>query len=445
MQVPVIVVLPGQEPLRESASAALTGRRPTIPLDSAVTPPGLTLDLTSPAVALGAGPGATLESFTPDASPEFAVRGHLEVEAPEAVPEAVDGRPIFADPRIEPFITCGGTAALGNSGAVASKLNLTAMFSKGLDGTDVAVAIMDTGINLAFLTSKVPTQVKLDVANSWTPPQTTTLPGRHPVDHGTMCAFDVLLAAPRATLLDFPILAGSAPGANVTGRTLSTALLAFAQLLSGWAVSFATAGLSKYKALVVNNSWGIYHPAWDFPTGHRGRYVDNPQHPFNQLVSTLAGAGVDIVFAAGNCGGNCADMRCQGRTTQAIMGANAHPEVLTLAGCDISDQRVGYSSQGPSIANMFQQKPDVTSYTHFLGSEAFGSGAPDTGTSTACPVAAGCIAALRTKLPPGTTPPASLFAQVKATARPATGQTSWNGDYGHGILDPVAAASSLGL
>jgi hypothetical protein len=43
-------------------------------------------------------------------------------------------------------------------------------------------------------------------------------------------------------------------------------------------------------------------------------------------------------------------------------------------------------------------KPDITGYTHFLGSEAFGAGSPDAGTSAACPVAAGCAAALRTKL-----------------------------------------------
>lgn len=86
----------------------------------------------------------------------------------------------------------------------------------------------------------------------------------------------------------------------------------------------------------------------------------------------------------------------------SITGANAHPDVLTLAGCDIHDDRVGYSSQGPAIPGMKRKKPDVTSYTHFLGSKAFGTGTPDSGTSTACPVAAGCVAAVRTRLSLGT-------------------------------------------
>jgi len=127
------------------------------------------------------------------------------------------------------------------------------------------------------------------------------------------------------------------------------------------------------------------------------------------------------------------------------MGANAYNEVLTVAGCDTKDARVGYSSQGPSITNMPQQKPDLTAYTHFLGSEALGVGVPDNGTSAACPVAAGCVAALRTKESPFTTPPANLFAQLSATARKVSGQTGWNPDYGHGIIDPVATAQSIGL
>ena len=119
--------------------------------------------------------------------------------------------------------------------------------------------------------------------------------------------------------------------------------------------------------------------------------------------------------------------------------------MLTLGGCDISDQIVGYSSQGPSIANMFQQKPDVAAYTHFLGSEAFGPGSPDSGTSAACPVAAGCVAAMRTKISFSATPPANLFAQIRATARAVAGQAGWQPDFGHGIIDPDATATSLGV
>ena len=133
-------------------------------------------------------------------------------------------------------------------------------------------------------------------------------------------------------------------------------------------------------------------------------------------------------------------------TVHSIMGASAYQDVLTVGGCDTTNLRVGYSSQGPSIPNMSPQKPDLVSYTHFLGSEAFGAGSPDSGTSAACPVAAGCVAALRTRLSPAAAPPANLFSQLRTTARPAAGMPAgWNGDYGYGILDPDAAAHSLGV
>lgn len=447
MRVPVLAVLPAQEPLRASAAAAVAGAPSRLEMEAVAAPPRLTLDPDFAAVPVGSGRSSemALEALAVDASERFAVRAFVDAEDPQDIPVESDGARLFADPVIAPFLTCGGTAPVGAAADVATKLSVAALGARGLDGAGVAVAIMDTGINLQHLRGKLGTMPLLDAANSWRPPGSTTAPGAHPVDHGSMCAYDVLIAAPRATLLDYPILATSAPGGAVVGRTLSVAVQAFAQLIAFWGVAFAPGGAPRYSGLVVNNSWGIFHPSWDFPAGHPGRYIDNPNHPFMGLVSVLARAGADIVFAAGNCGSQCPDGRCQGRTTETIMGANASPDVLTLAGCDTGDARVGYSARGPSIAGMFQQKPDVTAYTHFLGSEAFGAGSPDSGTSAACPVAAGCVAALRTKVSPQTVPPASLFAQLTATARQPGGAPGWNRDLGHGIIDVDAAAQSLGV
>lgn len=447
MRISVLAVLPAQDAFRESAAASTAKRRPTISMESARVPPAIEIDSAFPAVPIGAGPGSDLgtESLQPARSENFVVRGFVEAEDAADIPAEVDGQPLFSDPVIAPFLTCGGTPAVGSVADVATGLRLPLLHGRGLDGRDVAIAVMDTGINLNHLRAQMGVMPRFDAANSWRPPGSTVAPGAHPVDHGTMCAFDALIAAPAATLLDFPILSATAPGGAMTGRTLSGAVQAYAQLLAFWGVSFAPTG-RHYNGLVVTNSWGIYHPSWDFPSGHPGRYVDNPNHPFTQLVGVLARAGADILFAAGNCGSQCADTRCRSRTAGSIMGANASQDVLTLAGCDTTDARVGYSSQGPSIAGMFAQKPDVTAYTHFLGSEAFGRNAPDTGTSAACPVAAGCVAAIRTRLLPATMPPQALFAQIMATARPGGGlPIGWNGDYGHGIIDPDAAAATCGV
>lgn len=447
MRVPVLVMLPSQEPLQESAAAAVEHRPSRIPLEAARVPAGVEIDPTFAAVPVGTGVAREMApaNLAPGTSDRFVVRGYVDVSDPEEVPETADGKPVFVDLPIAPFLTCIGAPPVGDAAAVASALNATSMHQRGLDGTDVAVAILDTGINLLHLRAKLGFQPRFDAANSWPVPGGGPPPGSHQVGHGTMCAYDALIMAPNATLLDYPILTTQAPGGSFVGSTISVALRAFSDLINFWAVAFAAGGAGRYKALVVNNSWGIFHPSWDFPPGHPGRYIDNPNHPFQAIVSVLARTGADILFAAGNCGDSCPDGRCLNRTTGTIMGANASPDVLTLAGCDTNDSRVGYSSQGPSIAGMAQEKPDLTAYTHFLGSEAFGTGSPDSGTSTACPVAAGCVAAIRTGLPSATLPPANLFAQLKATARDVTGQPGWNGDYGFGIIDPDAAAQSAGV
>lgn len=446
MRVPVLTILPAQEPLRESATASIERRNPNIPLNDAEVPQGIELDTSFSAVPISTGfqAGATVDELAPALSENFVVRGFVETEAAENIPVEIGGRLVFADPVIAPF-TCGGDPPVGNVASVQQNLKVASLAARGLTGANVAIAIMDTGINRQHLRQRLGFVPLLDAANSWQPPGSTIPAGASPIDHGTMCAFDALIVAPQATLLDFPILAARAPGGSLTGSTLSVAIKAYAQIIASWRVAFGAGGLNQYNALVINNSWGIFHPSWDFPPNHPGRYIDNPTHPFNSIIASLARSGVDILFAAGNCGAPCADGRCQGRTVETIMGANAYPEVLTVAGCDTTDTRVGYSSQGPSIANMFQNKPNLTCYTHFSGSEAFGVGSPDSGTSAACPVAAGCVAAIRTKLAPTQVPPANLFAQLTATARQPVHAPGWNGDYGFGIIDPDQAAAGFGV
>jgi hypothetical protein len=444
MSVSVIAVLPANDALKNSASASVQGQF-SLDVENAAAPATLTVDPNFPAIPLG---GATaesmaVESMTPQQSQGFAVRATIEIEEGAMPPERVDGVPIFADPAIAPFITCGGDPPVGNAQDVATTLDVPGLTTKGLTGDRVAIAVMDTGINLAFLTSALGWTPALDAANSWNAPGATNAAGSYPVDHGTMCAFDALIAAPKATLLDFPILSLAGSGGSTMSGVLSAALLAYAQVLSSWAVTKTGSDLSQYVAVVLTNSWGVFHPSWDFPAGHPGRYIDNPNHPFNLLVGTVVGAGVDVIFAAGNCGADCPDSRCQGRTTETIMGASAHTDVLTIAGCDTTGARVGYSSQGPSIAGMYQEKPDVTAYTHFLGSQAFGAGTPDSGTSAACPVTAGCVAAIRTKMASGINSN-TVFGALRAHTG-ASGTAGWNADYGFGIINPVAAATSLNL
>jgi subtilisin family serine protease len=443
MRIPIILVAPSHDHFREKATEAVTNFAAGIDVAKAPSYPGVELDPTFSPVPMGsAQPGAV--AMAAEQSTYFAVRGHVTVQGSEPPPAKAGDADIYSDPQIRPMLTCGGSPPLGGTVDVATHLHVNQLKAKKLTGKKVAVAVVDTGINLAHLQHKLGHAPSFDKAASWAPPGTPPpAPGAWPVNHGTMCAFDILIAAPEATLVDVPVLSAHFPGGgSIMSGTLSAAIAAYGFMMTSW----QSGRLHGYHALVASNSWGIFHPSWDFPPNHPGRYCDNPQHPFNVQVGAAVRAGIDVVFAAGNCGAPCADGRCQGRTQGAIMGASAVQDVLTIAGCDTHDQRVGYSSQGPSIPHMYQQKPDVTCYTHFLGSEAFGAGTPDSGTSAACPVTSGCIAALRTAKAPSTLSPAQLFTTLRSTARQQSGPPhTWNGDYGYGIVDPLAAAVALHL
>jgi subtilisin family serine protease len=443
----VLAVVGAEETLRDSASNFSMGVATRLDKAPAALPAMMDLDADFAAVPL-ASRGATglASAMTPDRAPQFVVRGTVDEKrfaamAKDGVAE-VDGARLFADPVIAGFASVPGcgTGPVGSAADVATMLDVPTLKSKRLNGSGVAVAIMDNGINLAHLRSKG-LNPAFDASVSWSPGHGS--PGSYPVDHGTMCAYDALIAAPKATLLDFPILLSNTPGGSLMEGFLSDALQAYSVLLT---LMRGPANRRPFRSLVVNNSWGMYHQSWDFPAGHPGRYADNMNHPFNIVVGALGRSGVDILFAAGNCGSDCPDRRCKGVVTNTIMGANAHPQVLTIAGATVQDRRVGYSSQGPGIAGMAHAKPDLTSYTHFLGSEAFGQGTEDGGTSAACPVAAGAVAAIRTRLPASRLSPGDLARELRIDARKRGGGASgWNRNYGYGVIRPALTATRFGL
>ncbi|MFF0491617.1 S8 family serine peptidase [Nocardia sp. NPDC004068] len=395
--------------------------------------PGLDLDPDFEPVAI-----PWLGGPSPSMSPEHAtvvVRGRIGDDPDEhrRISETDSVTGVFADPAIEPVLTCGGDPAVGDWHAVAALLRADDLAKAGLTGQGVALAIVDTGINAAQVEKVRGGRLTIDAARSWNPQGVNGTAGAFPVDHGTMCAFDASLAAPQASFLDLPVLRSARQGKTQMDGLLSDALAAYAHLRT-----VLTNQPAATRALVISNSWGSFAPSWDYPVGQAGNYSDNPAHPFNVIVGSLEAAGADILFAAGNCGRDCPDARC-GYPDRPITGANSHPSVLSIAGVDTKNQRVGYSSQGPG--RLTDRKPDVCTYTHFTGSGAFGD-EPDTGTSAACPVAAGLVAAIRTKWSATALPPARLRELLQRTASDRGGQ-GFDYDYGYGIADTAALLAEL--
>ncbi|MFI9841555.1 S8 family peptidase [Nonomuraea sp. NPDC051941] len=341
---------------------------------------------------------------------------------------------VYADPVIATTRTCGGDPPVGTWHDVERLLNVPGLSAEGLDGSGVALAVLDTGINAAHTARQLGRGVTLDAERSWSPQGVSGKAGEFEVDHGTMCAFDTLIAAPQASLIDIPVLLSTRPGGSALDGLLSDAVSAFAHLRSVLAAQPA-----ETRALVVSNSWGSFSPEWDFPVGHPGNYSDNAAHPFNLMVAELDRAGADVLFAAGNCGTQCPDGRCV-YPNRPIVGANSHPKALSVGGVDINGERVGYSSQGPG--RLTARKPDFCAYTHFSGSKAFGDDEPDSGTSAATPVAAGLVAAVRTLWPSTRLSPTQLRALLRRTAEDRS-EVGFDYDYGYGNVDPAGIIAAL--
>jgi subtilisin family serine protease len=109
-----------------------------------------------------------------------------------------------------------------------------------------------------------------------------------------------------------------------------------------------------------------------------------------------------------------------------------------VAGVDTGKRRVGYSSQGPG--RLDPAKPDLSAYTHFRGSGVYPA---DGGTSAACPVAAGVVAAVREQYPASVLSPAELRALLAKTAEDLGG-TGFDHDFGWGVVDGRALVAALG-
>ena len=441
----IIVELTTSRRLQSFSASTRSLRAAT--LDTKLVPklPGIEWDESYPAVKLPTvkpledaptSPHAVAVPFAVDDSPQSAtyiVRGTAKSEADlEALQAAAIADPnvvgVFSDVKLQPTLICPGSPPLGNDQDVERLLCTAALRKCGMDGSGVLVAIVDTGINIEYLLlhGKRP---NFDAARSWVP-VAGLVPGHLPVNHGTMCAYDVTIAAPNCTLLDIALLRSQQEGETFMSGLLSDAVLAYRHLLD---IQLAPRRPGEGGSLVVNNSWGMFHPSWDFPVGNPGNYSDNPNHPFNRIVGALARAGADIVFAAGNCGANCPDGRCQGVTAMAIYGANSHEDVYSVAGVDTDKNRVGYSAIGPG--RLSRLKPDISGYTHFKGSGVYSA---DGGTSAAAPVVAGVVAAVRSKLPYDPSAPASSPAAIRnmliKTAEDR-GMVGYDFEYGWGIVN----------
>lgn len=286
-------------------------------------------------------------------------------------------------------------------------LAVEAIWRDGFRGQNIVVGIIDEGVNGQVY------PVVGGYSNS-----RRKRPGTAPItSHGSMCAADILVAAPAAKIYDYPFL--GVPD-------------------SGGALGMFQAVLEQRRRdgtpHLTNNSYGFVgvpdrqrypnHEVWDI------------NHPVHRKVREVVASGAPAFFAAGNCGENCPSGNCHSSgigSGKSIHASNSLAEVITVAAVNSRHERIGYSSQG---AGMFEQrKPDIAAYSHLFGN--FGPNRPgglqqpfDNGTSAATPVAAGVAALLMSALP-GLSPQDLKKALIESAID--IGKPGFDFDTGYGV------------
>ena len=325
------------------------------------------------------------------------------LDAPSAAPSGVDCRPF------RPAVDIGTIQAL---------LDVSAIWDEGYRGQGVIVGIIDEGVD----------GTAYPVVGGFARPGSQAPGSAGITSHGSMCAADVLIAAPEAKLYDYPFL-----GIPTSGGALQM----FQAVLDQRRID-GTPHLTS-------NSYGFVGipPKAQFPTHE----VWDISHPIHRKVREVIGSGAPTFFAAGNCGQNCPSGACHVSGIgpgKSIHASNSIAEVITIAAVNSIHQRIGYSSQGPG---MFEpQKPDLAAYSHIFAN--FGPGRPggdqetpfDNGTSAATPVAAG-VAALLLNYRPDLTPAELRDALIEGATSAA--ESDWDADFGRGVINAGASYRAL--
>src|SRR3982751_5014548 len=160
-------------------------------------------------------------------------------------------------------------------------LGVERIWFDGFRGQNVIVGIIDEGVN----------GQAYPVVGGFTRPNNPRPGSALVASHGSMCAADILVAAPAAKLYDYPFLG---------------------QPRSGGALAMFQEVLEQRRRdgtpHITNNSYGFIGrpPRADFPNHE----IYDINHPLHRKVREVVASGCPTFFAAGNCGSECPSSNC---------------------------------------------------------------------------------------------------------------------------------------
>jgi len=319
----------------------------------------------------------------------------------------------------------------------------------GLRGEGIVVGGMDTGVEYTHPglvrnyrgCLNPPACTLFDHTYSWYNPGADECGGGAPCDtdgHGT--ATTGIMAGDDDPALPDGAWIGMAPDAQWIhclglpyGSGYDTELNACAQ----WFL--APGGDPDMRPSVVNHSWGSWSPN------------DCGGNWFAPALQAYRAADILPAFAAGNVGDMVSPPHCSASTPPANNTDPLGNPLAFASGAHGSDGSIDYySSGGPNACNPSRLFPDVASPG--LGSCTTGLGGTYncsfSGTSSASPHTAGCVALVRQANPDLT------VAEVEQAIRDAANDVDdgcgtpgesadWNNIYGEGLLDCYEAVESV--
>jgi len=293
------------------------------------------------------------------------------------------------------------------------------LWTLGLDGTGTVVASLDSGVDAAHQDLAGNWR---GGANSWFDPSGEHATPYDKTGHGTQGMGLMVGGSLGGTAI------GVAPGAQwIAVKIFNDAGSAsFSAIHQGfqWVLDPDGDPQTDDAADVVNNSWGLRDN------------VDECILEFQADVQALKAAGIAVVFSAGN----------EGPAASTSLSPANNPEGFAVGALDETYTVGGFSSRGPSTCDgdVF---PEVTApgYGVWTADLTFGGVFPDSytyadGTSFAAPHVAGTMALLVQAFP------TAAVEEIEAALLQSAydlGAAGPDNDYGHGLIDALAAHDLL--
>lgn len=381
--------------------------------------------------ALGAAVGVL--AFGGPTAPAFA----QTAEPPELNPSVQAGSSLqsFNYPQKQACMGSSGSGTIEEKPWSQQLLGLDRVHAQGLTGAGMTAAVIDTGVN------RHPRLPNVQEG------QSSINDGRGAQDcdgHGTIVA-GIIAAQPDATGQDAYV--GVAPDAAILSIRQSSSLFQNNE-------TNETVGNTETMAQAINSAVDSGVDVINISQSscqsiaQASNYADKGNQMLHNSVIRAHNAGIVVVAAAGNVGGQC-QKNPTGDPTTAVLPAWFDDYVLTVASTNQQGAPSEFDVPGPWVdvaapgEGLIALDPGVggTGLAKQIAEGPDGQMGPIQGTSFAAPYVSGLVMLVKQKHPE--LDAGEIMERIKTTALHPGGRNGKNDIVGYGMIDPQAALADV--